>query len=132
VNAPPWADLVRVRLMYGRDRPRTLSALAEQLGTSRRIVEKAVEELALSGVPIVTGAEGAYLTQDPAELEQAALALRSRALTIMRRARALRLTARRHERVQQTTIWTETPRDFGEQIAGDSRLARDILRQAAS
>ena len=94
-TAPPWSDLIRARLFYGHDKPRTLSDLAEQLRVSRRVVEKAIEESVLNGAPIVTGSDGAWLTTSPSELEAAAAALDARALRIMGRAKALRATAAR-------------------------------------
>jgi hypothetical protein len=106
--APHWADLVKVRLGYGRDRARTIGSLQETLGVSRRIIEKAIEQLRLEGCEVCTGPDGAYLSLDSAELYQHAQALRSRAIHILLGARALRATARRHERAQQTTLpWQE-------------------------
>lgn len=96
MNPPDWSDLVKVHLFYGRDRAVTLGQLQEQLGTSRRQVERAIEALVLGGAPVVTGGDGAYLSTDARELAEAAKALQARAVTILRRARALRATARRH------------------------------------
>jgi hypothetical protein len=108
LTAPHWADLIKVRLGYGRDRARTIGFLQEQLGVSRRIVEKAIEQLRLEGCPVCTGSAGAWLTTDAAELRAHAGALRSRAARIFRGADALEATAARHERAQQTTLpWQE-------------------------
>jgi biotin operon repressor len=105
VNPPPWPDLLRTRLFYGRDRAVTIGTLTEQLGVSRRIVERAVEELRLSGAPICSGTQGLWLSTDARELYAHAARLRSRAIHVLLGARALRATARRHERVQQTTLF---------------------------
>jgi biotin operon repressor len=105
VNPPAWSDLLRTRLFYGRDRAVTIGTLTEQLGCSRRIVERAVEELRLSGAPICSGTDGVWLSTDARELYEQAERLRSRAIHVLLGARALRQTARRHERVQQTSLW---------------------------
>lgn len=108
MNAPPWADLVRTRLVYGRDRARTIGDIAEQLGTSRRTIEAAVETLRREGAPICTGSDGVYLSTDARELREHAERLRSRAIHVLLGARALRTTARRFEKHQQTMIeWSE-------------------------
>jgi len=91
--------------MWGRDRARTIGSLQEQLRCTRRSVERAVEELRLSGAPICSGTEGLWLTTDAAELRAHADRLRSRAIHQLLGARALRATARRHEKVQQQELW---------------------------
>lgn len=105
MNPPAWSDLLRTRLYFGRDRAVTIGQLQEQLGVSRRIVERAVEELRLSGAPICSGTEGLWLSLDARELYAHAERLRSRAIHVLLGARALRATARRHERVEQTELW---------------------------
>lgn len=105
MTPPPWSDLLRTRLFYGRDKAVTIGTLTEQMGCSRRIVERAVEELRLSGAPICSGTEGLWLSLDARELYEQAERLRSRALHVLLGARALRQTARRHERVQQIELW---------------------------
>jgi hypothetical protein len=72
--------------------------------TSRRAIESAVQELRLSGEPIVSGDMGVRYTTDPAQLRAAATALRSRARTQLVTARALRQTAARLEGPQQR-LW---------------------------
>lgn len=104
-TAPDWPDLIRTRLMWGRDRARTIGSLQEQLRCTRRTVERAIEQSRLEGFPVCTGPEGVWLTTDAAELRAHADRLRQRAITQLLGARALRATARRHERVQQTTLF---------------------------
>jgi biotin operon repressor len=101
---PDLSSLVQVNLRYGRDRARTLGELAEDMGISRRLVEKAIESMRLDGVPVCTGSEGAWLSVDSRELYAHAAALRSRAIHVLLGARALRRTARRHEKVAQTEL----------------------------
>ena len=98
---PQWPDLVLMRLPLGRDHAITLSELAERMGTSRRVIEKSIEALRLRGEAVCTGSDGAWVSHDAAELRQHADRLRSRAVTVLLGARALRATARRHSRVQQ-------------------------------
>jgi len=102
---PDMPSLVQVNLRYGRDAARTIGDIAEDMGISRRAVEKAVESMRLAGVPVVTGSDGAWLSVDPQELADAAERLRSRALHILLGARALRATARRHAKVQQLGLF---------------------------
>ena len=105
MTPPPWADLIAVRLPYGRDRAVTIGALQEQLGVSRRIVERAIEELRASGRPICTGSEGVWLGQTEAEVRACADALAQRLVTQYRTVRAMRQTAQRMRGVQQLSVW---------------------------
>lgn len=98
-----FADVVMTRLEW--ERPRTLGAIQEELNVSRRKVEQAVEALRLRGTPICSGSAGVWLTKDPAQMLANVEALRSRAITVMRGARALRQTARRFARYQQLELW---------------------------
>ena len=91
--------------MFGRDRARTIGSLQEQLRTSRRIVERAIESLRRNGSPVVTGPDGAWLTTDPGELRDAYRRLRSRYITQAQGARELLRTARRFEKVQQLEMF---------------------------
>jgi biotin operon repressor len=76
-------------------RPRTLDAIANSLGLSRREVEKAVQELRAAGEPIITDGRGVHLTDDPDELERCLVALQRRTLSQYATVRSLRMTARR-------------------------------------
>ena len=102
---PDWPTLVATHLFWGRDRAVTIGQIAEDMDASRRSVEQAIEQLRLEGRPICTGSPGVWLSTDSRELYEHAERLRSRAIHVLLGARALRRTARGHERVQQTTIW---------------------------
>ena len=124
---PDMPSLVQVNLRYGRDRARKLGELAEDMGVPRRVIEQSIESLRKDGVPIVTGSDGVWLSTDSRELADAAERLRSRALHILLGARALRRTARRFERVQQTELFEPTWADRAE-----DRMREDWLRDTAS
>jgi predicted DNA-binding transcriptional regulator YafY len=100
---PDFPSLVATHLFWGK--PVTISQIAEDMKVSRRQVEKAIEQLRLEGSPVCTGSPGVWLSTDARELYAHADALHVRAARIHKGAEALRATARRHERVQQTTIW---------------------------
>jgi hypothetical protein len=95
MNAPDWATLVRTRLMYGRDRARTIGELQEQLGTSRRIVERAIEQSRLEGFPVISDGDGVYLAQTAEEVRACADRLNRRLVTQYKTVRAMRRTAQR-------------------------------------
>lgn len=101
---PDWASIVATQLGFGRDNARTIGDIQERLNVPRRTVEAAIEQLRRSGSPVCTGSDGAWLTDSATELRQHADALRSRAVTVMLGARALRATARRYERSQQLRL----------------------------
>jgi biotin operon repressor len=100
---PDFPSLVATHLFWGK--PVTISQIAEDMKVSRRQVEHAIEQLRLDGTPICTGSPGVWLSQSAPELYAHAERLRSRAIHVLLGARALRATARRHERVQQTTLF---------------------------
>lgn len=100
---PDFASLVQVHLSWGR--PVTIGTLQEQMGVSRRMVEKAIEQLRLEGVPVCSGSAGVWLSTSAPELYAHAAFLHARAARIHEGANALEATARRHERVQQTTLF---------------------------
>lgn len=107
MTPPPLADLVYARLPFGRDRAVPLSAVAEQMGVSRRAVEEAVQSLRHGGKPIASGSEGVWVTHDPAELWETFRSLRHRIAAQSATAWALRKTARAYERndYQQTELF---------------------------
>jgi thiamine pyrophosphate-dependent acetolactate synthase large subunit-like protein len=107
-TAPHWSDLVRTRLMYGRDRARTLSALAEQMRVSRRVIEAAVEAARREGAPICSDGSGLWLAQTAEEVRECADRLNRRLVTQYRTVRAMRQTAQRMRAptlVQQDLGW---------------------------
>jgi hypothetical protein len=96
------------RYLYrGADRPSTLSELAERMGVTRREAENAVQAARMAGEPIVSGPRGLWVSESPTEVLEAAARLRSRALTQLVTARALRQTGRRMQaaRMEQRTLW---------------------------
>ena len=103
--APPdWPTIIRTRLSWGADHPVTIGQLAESMKVSRRVVERAVEQLRLEGQPLCTGSAGLWLSRDPAELRQHYQALRRRYIRQAVGARALLRTAIRFEKAQMT-LW---------------------------
>jgi len=108
VTPPPWSDILALHLNRGRDAAVTIGQLQERLGVSRRIVERSIESLRRDGVPICSGPDGIWLTTDAAELRAQYRALRARYIRQAINARALLRTARRFERVQQTTLFEPT------------------------
>lgn len=101
---PDFPSLVATHLWWGRDRAVTISQIAEDMEVSRRAVEQAIETLRLTGSPIISCAQGIYLSTDAQELDAAVDALRRRAIHQLVGARALRATARRFAKVQQTEL----------------------------
>src|SRR5205085_2892363 len=66
----PNADIVLVSLGRGADHAESIGALAEQLGLSRRDVEKALQQIACEGIhPLVADGSGVYLATSPSEID---------------------------------------------------------------
>ena len=86
---------VRYLLNVGRDHARTIGELAEALNLPRRVIEESVQAARLDGVPIVSGSEGLWIASTAQEAQQAAQALRRRAITQLVTARALRAAGKR-------------------------------------
>jgi hypothetical protein len=84
------ADILRLTRI-----PTTIAELCILTGAGRRDVEACVEELRLRGEPIVAGAAGLWLTEDPAELASYLERRRRRAAQIHRGTMRLRSTLRR-------------------------------------
>lgn len=87
----------------GADAARTLSAIAELAGCSRREVEAYVQSARLAGVPIVSGSEGVWIATTPQEAQEAADRLRTRAMHQLETSAALRRAADLMEPVAQTS-----------------------------
>jgi biotin operon repressor len=98
-------ERVLSRLTDGRWR--LLDGIAAELGVSRREAEAAIEELRLSGEPIIGGDRGVRLTDDPLELREYVQSRRHRALAIAKGTRQLRHTVNRLEgrAASQKTLW---------------------------
>jgi biotin operon repressor len=80
----------------GADNARSIGSIAEDLGMAHRTVEKRLEELVKSGVPVVAtndSPKGVYLAQTPQEARQYADSLDGRIAAIAARSRALRAWA---------------------------------------
>lgn len=89
----------------GRDNAITYGELADRLNVPRRSVEKAVREMRLNGIPIVTGNDGAWVATSPQEAREAAERLRSRGIHIYEAAAALDRWADVAELSGQPTLW---------------------------
>lgn len=96
----PAAVLHKIRFLG----PLTIAEIATFCAVSRRDVEAAVEELRLSGEPIVAGNDGLHLTENPDELETYVQARRRRIASIYLGNRSLRRTARRMREVEDERI----------------------------
>ena len=92
-----------MNLPRGRERAVAISALAESYGLSRRRVERDLEELVLSGVPVIACSEGVYVADSVEEVERYADQLEARIGSQLRRIRALRRWAA--EKRQPLTLW---------------------------
>lgn len=80
-------------LEFLRTRHGTLRVIAEATGLSRRAVEQEIQRLRLEGHPVITTSDGCWLSRDPAEIRACADRLRSRALTQLETAGALKEAA---------------------------------------
>lgn len=89
--------------------PMTIEELRVALRVPRRLVEEAVENLRLSGEPIVGGNDGLRLATDPDELAAYVEARRRRAVTIYLGTRALRKKVSRMREARDSeaslTLW---------------------------
>ena len=100
-----YAQIILARIARGRDAAKPISALAEELGWSRRQVERAAQMLADDGrTALCAGNEGIWLASSPNELKEYEASLRHRALEIFRRSRSIRAVRLRMMRYQ-TTLW---------------------------
>jgi biotin operon repressor len=94
-----------VSCLGAHDGPRTIADVAHDTGLSRRDVEAELEELRRNGEPIVAGADGIQLTNDPDELDRTVDQRRRRAVAIHRGTLALRSTVRRLRGGDQQSLW---------------------------
>ena len=100
------ADMVYVRLLWGVEHAQTIGSLADLTGLSRRQVEQALQELAVSGsFPIVAGPRGVYLETNPQAVEFYAKSLQRRLVQQTKRIRALLRCARAMR--QPRTLWDD-------------------------
>lgn len=80
--------------------PATIDDLRLMIRVSRREVEEAVETLRLKGEPIIGGADGLRLTDNPDELAAYVEGRRRRAVSIYLGTRALRRTTARMREIR--------------------------------
>ena len=102
--ASDWPARVYGRLYLGADRAVTLGALAEKMGTSRRVVERALQELREQGAPVCSDGSGVWLG-DRADLDATLASLRRRLVSQYGTFLALRRTRRAMGDYQQTELW---------------------------
>lgn len=90
-------------------RSATIDHLTRAVGCSRREMEQAIETLRLEGFPIIAGAAGVSLTDDPHELERYIEARRRRLVSQYQGTRALRAALRKmrdeQARAEGLTLW---------------------------
>ena len=73
----------------GRDKARSIGAISEASNVSRRKVERALEDLVQSGIPIVACEDGVYIASTPAEARAYAQSPRGRISAVQARISAL-------------------------------------------
>jgi hypothetical protein len=93
-------------LPRGKDRARPIGELAESLRLQRRRVERDLESIVLSGIPVVACESGVYVTDSPSEAREYAAALKGRIKHIADRAAALERWADAQDNSGQLS-WTE-------------------------
>lgn len=91
----------------GRDAAITYGDLAERLNIHRRMVEKAVRQMRLDGIPVITGNDGAWVATSPQEAREQAERLRARAIHIMEPAAVLERWADEQESGLVQTSWLD-------------------------
>ena len=85
--------------------PRTKRDIALLAGIAVRDVEALVQQARLEGTAICSDASGYWLSADPAEVRECALALRRRLAHQAITARAMLRTARRMESARELRLW---------------------------
>ena len=95
-----------------RDDPRSMSAIAEDLGISRRRVEKAVQSLRLAGQPIASNGAGVFYATSWKDLADTFQSLRHRVVEQSRTAWQVRRSMRRLRAIeevgeQECLFWPE-------------------------
>ncbi len=98
-------DHIRFHLLDGERNAVTQAQLAARCEIPLRRVQAALEAMKRSGVPIVTGSAGVWLSHHPAELRDAYRRHRNRAIhqQLNNRGRLKAIAAL--ERYQQTRLW---------------------------
>ena len=93
------------QLGRGGSAAESIGSLAERLQRPRRAVERELEELVHSGVPVVANERGVYLAETAQEARQYAESLRGRIAAVQSRITALERWADEHEQTGQTELW---------------------------
>jgi biotin operon repressor len=89
----------------GRDAARSISDIAESLMMSRRRVERDLEAIVLSGIPVIACERGVYRASTPQEAREYANSLRGRIAAVQARITALERWADSVEQQGQTSLW---------------------------
>ena len=90
-------------LPRGRDNAKSIGDLAEQSNRSRRRVERDLEAIVLSGIPVVACERGVYLATTSSEVRAYAESLRGRISAVQARISALERAADRMDAPR--TLW---------------------------
>lgn len=93
---------VRYHLLIGRGYARTIGELSESLDLPRRVIEEAVQQARLNGVPVISGSEGLWIAQNGQEALSMADRLQRRLVAQYLTVRAMRETGRRMQRAEQS------------------------------
>ena len=88
----------------GRDRATPIGELAEALRVSRRRLERDLEALVLSGVPIVASSAGVYRSDSAEEVHAYVISLKGRQAAVAARIKALERAAERMEHTEQQSL----------------------------
>jgi predicted DNA-binding transcriptional regulator YafY len=93
-----------LHLGLGRDAAQSIGDIAERLNLSRRRVERDLESLVLSGVPVVACERGVYIAQTAQEVRAYADSLRGRIGAVQARISSLERAAAAME-AYQGELW---------------------------
>lgn len=84
-------------LPTGRECATSVPCLAQVTGESERAIRAAIEDLVMAGFPVVTlpCKRGVFMAETPEDLDMAYAHLTSKAMSLLRRRRALRMARAR-------------------------------------
>ena len=88
-------------LPKGRENAKPIGEIAESAFMSRRKVEKALESIVQSGIPVIACEQGIYVATSAAEVRAYAESLRGRIAAVQGRISALERAAERMEPLAQ-------------------------------
>ena len=92
-------------LLLGKENAVGRLYLATMTKMDERLVRKIINKLRLSGAPIISGQQGFWLSDDPAELEEFSRSMQHRAGEIARVADAVQRTADRLRGQERMEGW---------------------------